>query len=78
MSGAVQKIADEIRALPSEQLEEFLAWLAEFESSRTDDWDKEIARDSAPAGRLQGLVKEAQQDIAAGRTKPKTEIIDHN
>ena len=78
MSSTVQKLADEVRALPSEQLEEFLAWLAEFESGRMDDWDKQLARDSAPDGRLQGLLKEAGQDIAAGRTKPLDEVIDHS
>ena len=78
MSSTVQKLADEVRALPSEQLDEFLAWLAEFESGRMDDWDKQLARDSAPDGRLQGLLKEAGQDIAAGSTKPLDEVIDHN
>jgi hypothetical protein len=78
MSSTVQKIADEVRALPSEQLDEFLAWLAEFESGRMDDWDEQLARDSAPDGRLQGLLKEAGQEIAAGKVKPLDEIIDHN
>jgi hypothetical protein len=78
MSSTVQKIADEVRALPSEQLDEFLAWVAEFESGRMDDWDEQLARDSAPDGRLQGLLKEAGQEIAAGKVKPLDEIIDHN
>ena len=78
MTRTVEKIAGEVKALSAEQLEEFLAWLAEFESGRTDDWDRQIARDCQPGGRLQEAIKRAEQDIAAGRTKPLDEIIDHH
>ncbi len=37
-------------------------------------WDRQIAADSA-AGRHDHLVKEIEEDIAAGRTQPLDEII---
>ncbi len=77
MTRSVEKIAAEVSALPDAELDELLAWLADFESQRMDAWDKEIAADSLPGGRLQGLVDRAKDDFAAGRTKPLDEIIDH-
>ncbi len=70
MTRTVEKIAAEVSSLPEDELEELLAWLAEFESQRMDSWDKAIAADSKPGGRLQGLLDRARADIAAGRTKP--------
>jgi hypothetical protein len=66
-----------VSALPEAELDELLAWLADFESRHTDSWDKAIAADSKPSGRLQGLLDRARADIAADRTKPLDEIIDH-
>ena len=77
MTRTVEKIAAEVSALPDAELDELLAWLAEFESQRVDSWDKEIAADALPGGRLQGLLNRAKEEIAAGRTKPLVEIIDH-
>jgi len=77
MTRTVERIAAEVRALPDAELDELLAWLADFESQRMDAWDKEIATDSPPGGRLQGLLDRAKEDIAAGRTKPLDEILDH-
>lgn len=76
MTHTVEKLAGEVKALPKEQLEEFLDWLTEFESGRTDAWDGEIARDGKPGGRLQDVVRRAKEDIDAGRTKPLDEVID--
>ena len=42
MTTIVQKIADEVRSLPRAQLEEFLAWLADYELQHSDEWDKEM------------------------------------
>jgi hypothetical protein len=78
MTKTVEKLAREVKALPAEQLEEFLAWLVDFEAGRMDDWDREIARDCLPDGRLRDVVKRAEQDIAAGKTKPLDEVVDHN
>jgi hypothetical protein len=77
MTKSVEKIAAEVSALPEAELDELLAWLAEFESKHTDSWDQAIAADSKPGGRLQGLLGRAREDIAAGRTRPLDEIIDH-
>ncbi|UCG42508.1 MAG: hypothetical protein JSU73_11665 [candidate division WOR-3 bacterium] len=77
MTRTVEKIADEVKALPEEQLEEFLAWLADFEAERLDSWETEVAADSRPGGRLQTLRDRARDDIAKGKTKPLDEFLDN-
>ena len=74
----VQTIAEQVRALPQREREEFLSWLADFELEHSDDWDTEIARDAQPGGRLEHVLKRARRDIAAGRTKPLDEILDNS
>lgn len=78
MTAKVEKIAEQVKALPEEEREEFLSWLAEFELERSDQWDKELARDSQPAGRLEHVLKRARRDIAEGRTKPLDDILDNS
>ena len=78
MTTAVQKIADEVRALPTNELDEFLAWLSDFERSHSDTWDQKMARDAAPGGRLDSVLQRARRDIAAGRTKPPDEVLDNS
>ncbi len=78
MTTSVAKIADEVRSLPKAELEEFLAWLADYELQQSDSWDKELERDAQPGGRLQNLIDRAREDIAAGRTKPLDEILDNS
>ena len=78
MSATVEKIAEEVRALPEKELDEFLAWLAEYELEHPDRWDKQIARDSQPGGKLESILKRVQDDIAAGRTKPLDEVVDNS
>ena len=78
MTATVERIADEVRSLPKAQLDELLAWLAEYELQQTEEWDKEIERDSQPGGRLQEVIDRARQDIAAGRTKPLDEVLDNS
>lgn len=75
MTAIVQKIADEVKALPEKELEEFLSWLAKYQLEHPDQWDQEIERDSQPGGRLDAVLKQARDDIAAGRTKPLDEVI---
>jgi hypothetical protein len=77
MTAAVEKIAAEVKSLPKAELDEFLAWLAEYELQQPDQWDKEMERDSQPGGRLQALMNRARADIAAGRTKPLDELLDN-
>ena len=75
MTAVVEKLVDEVRSLPRAQLDEFLAWLAEYELRQPDDWDREMERDCLPDGRLQDVIDRARKDIAAGRTKPLDEIL---
>jgi len=75
MTSTVEKIAAQIEALPEKELEELLSWLADFESTHADEWDKEIERDAQPGGRLDAVLKRVRQDIAEGRTKPLDEVL---
>jgi len=76
MTRRVEKIAEQVKALPEKELDEFLSWLADYEVGHADEWDKEIARDSEPGGRLEGVLDRVRKDIGAGRTKPLDEILD--
>jgi hypothetical protein len=76
MTSRVQHIVEQVKALPEDEREEFLSWLTDFELGQSDAWDKEIARDSQPGGRLREWLDRVRQDIAEGRTKPLDEIID--
>lgn len=78
MTANVEKIAEQVRALPAEERDEFLSWLAQYELEQPDDWDKEIARDSQPGGPLDDLIKRARKDHAEGRTKPLDELLDNS
>jgi hypothetical protein len=78
MTATVEKIADAVKALPEQELDEFLSWLAEYELARPDNWDREMERDSKPGGRLDPLLKRVRQDISAGRTKTLDEVLDHS
>jgi hypothetical protein len=75
MTRNLEKIADQIKALDQKEFDEFLSWLAEYESGRSDHWDEEIGQDSQPGGRLDSVLKRVRSDIAAGRTKPLDEVI---
>ena len=66
-------IVEQVKALPVDEREEFLAWLTEFAVSHHDEWDVEIARDSEPGGRLDSVLQRVRKDIAEGRTKPLDE-----
>ena len=77
MTKAVEQIAREVKALPAGELDEFLSWLAEFESGRTDSWDDEIARDSNRPGPLRDAAARARADIDAGNARPLDELLDN-
>ena len=74
----VQKIAEEVKSLPNAELNEFLAWLVDYELAQVDPWDKDMERDSLPGGRLDVVLDRVRRDIAAGRTKPLDEVIDNS
>lgn len=78
MKATVEKIAEQVKALPQGELEEFLSWLAEYEAGQSDQWDKEIEEDSSESGPLNPVLKRVRADIASGRTKPLDEVIDHS
>ncbi|MEM6287969.1 MAG: hypothetical protein AAF845_12500 [Bacteroidota bacterium] len=63
---SVQEIEAAITKLTPDQLATLGAWFDEY---RADAWDRQIEAD-AEAGRLDGLIQEAQAEIAAGRTRP--------
>jgi hypothetical protein len=77
MTANVEQIAAQVKALAEKDLDEFLLWLAEYELEHADQWDREIARDSQPGGRLQGVLDRVREDIAKGRTKPLDEVLDN-
>jgi hypothetical protein len=77
MTGRVEQIVEQVKALPEDERQEFLSWLAGFELAQSDAWDKEITRDCQPGGRLGKVLDRVRRDIAEGRTKPLDEIIDN-
>jgi len=78
MTTKVEKIAEQVKALPDDERKEFLSWLANFEIEHRDDWDKEIARDSKPGARLDRVLGRVRKDIAKGRTKPLDKVLDNS
>ena len=77
MTATVEKLVETVKALPDDELDEFLSWLADYGLAHPDRWDQEIERDSQPGGRLDAVLRRVRRDIAAGSTKPLDEIIDH-
>ena len=75
MNTKVQQIAEQVKALPQVDREEFFAWLSDFQLLQSDDWDTQIAQDSLPGGRLSGVLERVKRDISEGRTKPIDEVI---
>jgi hypothetical protein len=61
----VQRLAQEIEELTSEELAAFRRWFQEFDAAV---WDEQIERD-AGAGKLDRLAEKALADHKAGRTK---------
>ncbi len=67
MKSAVKKIAEQIKSLPKSELDEFLSWLAKYGIGHSDEWDKEIDRDSREGGALSPLLKRVRTDIASDK-----------
>ncbi len=61
----VKELEKAIAKLSPEELAEFRAWFQEYDM---DEWDRQIARDSA-AGKLDKFAEEAIADYKAGRVK---------
>ena len=77
MTTDVHKIAEQVKALSEQELEEFLDWLARYSLELTDAWDKEIERDAQPGGRLDAVLGRVRKDIAEGKTRSLDEFIDY-
>ena len=78
MTASVKQIAEQVKALPEKELDEFLSWLADYEAEHDDHWDREIARDSQPGGRLEPVLDRVREDITKKRTKPLNEVLDNS
>jgi predicted esterase len=61
----VTEITGAVRRLPKRDLARFRKWFAEYDAA---EWDRQLESD-VDAGRLDALVREAQRDHRAGRTK---------
>ena len=68
----VAEIEAAISNLPPQDFAQLRDWLLERDNLL---WDKQIVADAA-AGRLNHVIAEIENDIAAGRTKPLNEVID--
>jgi hypothetical protein len=78
MTAVVQRLAEEVRSLPPQELDEFLNWLADYELESGDAWDHEIERDSQAGGRLDSVLKRVRADISAGKTKPLDQFLNNS
>jgi hypothetical protein len=63
---SVQDIELAIRGLSQAELTQLTEWFDEF---RADLWDKQIERD-VRAGKLDTLIREAEQEFSAGNCRP--------
>ncbi|MBA3544655.1 MAG: hypothetical protein H0T83_09495 [Chthoniobacterales bacterium] len=75
MSATVERILEQVRALSPGEQEELWKLLADDQGKNLDEWEKQVAADSA-SGKLDHLLAELTEDIAAGRVKPLDEVID--
>lgn len=63
---SIKEIESAIAQLPPAELAEFAKWFEEFQAQV---WDERLEQD-AKAGRLDALMKEAEQDFEQGRCEP--------
>lgn len=61
----VAEITGAVKRLPKKDLVRFRKWFAEYDAAV---WDRQLKADAA-AGKLDALVRDAQRDHRAGRTK---------
>ena len=67
MTQLLEEVINKVKQLsPAEQDAMAAIFLAELKQA---EWDKQIEED-LKAGRLDKLIQEAEEDIAAGRTQP--------
>jgi hypothetical protein len=63
---SIVEIATEIKKLPAEKVSELVDWLGKYHA---EIWEKRIAED-LESGRLDSLMDEIDEEIAAGFAKP--------
>ncbi len=61
----VAEITGAVKRLPKKDLARFRKWFADYDAAL---WDRQLAADAA-AGKLDALLREAQRDHRADRTK---------
>ncbi len=69
---SVAEIEQAIARLPREQFAELERW---FDEERNRKWDQQIEADSK-SGALDFLLREVEEDVAKGRTRPPDELCD--
>ena len=74
MSTAVESILQQVNGLSPDEQKEFWDRLMAEESARLDGWERQVAGDSK-SGKLDHLLAELDEDIAAGHVKPLHEVI---
>lgn len=62
----IKEIESAIAQLPPTELAELAKWFAEFQAQA---WDEQLAQD-VQAGRLDALLKQAEQDFEQGHCEP--------
>ena len=62
----IKEIESAIARLPPSELAELAKWFEEFQARA---WDERLERD-VKAGRLDSLLKEAEEDFERGRCEP--------
>jgi hypothetical protein len=62
----IKEIESAIAQLPPSELAELAEWFAEFQSQV---WDEQLEQD-VKAGRLDTLLKQAEQDFERGQCEP--------
>lgn len=60
------EIESAVARMTPDELSRFAKW---FEQYRADEWDRQIEAD-AQVGRLDALIREAEDDIASDRIRP--------
>ena len=69
---SIAEIEQAIAKLSPREFVELERW---FDAERNRKWDNQIEADSA-SGALDFLLKEVDEDIAQGRTRPADELLD--
>ena len=70
----IEEIEQAIAKLPREEFFELVRW---FDEERNRKWDEQIEIDSK-SGALDFLLREVEDDIAKGKTRPTDDLCDNS